>query len=62
MSRPFTTIGGVIFLIVAAVHAWRLAAGWSVDIDGHAVPMAASWAAVAVAAVLGTMLLVEARR
>ncbi len=60
--KPFTMIAAVLLLIVAIVHAYRLVTHFAVSVDGSAVPMMASWIGVAVAGLLGVMLLVEARR
>ena len=60
--KPFTLIAAILLLIVAALHAYRLVAHFPVSVDGSAVPMVASWIGVAVAGLLGVMLLVEARR
>ena len=62
MSKPFTTIGAIIFLVVAAAHAYRLYAGFTVVVGGRDIPMMASWIGGAIAAVLGIMMLVESRR
>jgi hypothetical protein len=62
MSKPFTTIGAIVFLIVAAVHAYRIYADVPVTFGVHDIPMMASWIAAAVSALLGIMLLVESRR
>jgi lipopolysaccharide export LptBFGC system permease protein LptF len=61
-SKPFTMIAALLLLIVAGVHAYRLATGMAVEVQGSAVPMIASWIGVAVAALLAFMLLVEAKR
>ena len=61
-SKPFTMIAALLLLIVAGVHAYRLATGMAVSVQGSAVPMIASWIGVAVAGILGAMLLVEAKR
>lgn len=60
--KPFTTIGALIFLLVAAAHAYRAYSGLAVTFDGHDVPMMASWIAAAVSGLLGLMMLMEARR
>ena len=60
--RPFTVIAALLFLIMAAVHAYRLATGFEVSIHGSAVPMMVSWIAIAVTGLLGVMLLREAKR
>ena len=59
--KPFTTIAGLLFLVIAAVHAYRLYEGFAISVAGHAIPLAASWAGVALGAVFGVMLLSEAR-
>ena len=60
--KPFTLIAAVVFLAVAAAHAYRIYAGLAVTIGPHAIPMSASWAGAVIAALLGIMLLVESRR
>ena len=62
MSKPFTIIGAIVFLLVAAAHAYRIYAGLAVTVGPHDIPMVASWIGAAVAALLGIMLLVESRR
>jgi len=62
MSRPFTIIGALIFLAVASAHIFRIAAGLSVMIGSHDIPMVASWIAAAVAAFIGIMTIIEMRR
>jgi len=62
MSKPFTVIAAIIFLIVAAAHAYRAYTGVTVVVDGHEVPMMASWIGGVIAALFGIMLLVESRR
>ena len=51
-QRNFSFVAGLIFLLVALVHLWRVVAGWDVIIDGTAVPMWCSWVAVGFAGVL----------
>ncbi len=60
--KPFTTIAAIVLLIVAAAHVYRLVASVSVSLDGHILPMWISWAGAAFAALLGVMLIIEARR
>lgn len=60
--KPFTMIGAVIFLMVAAAHVYRAYAGLPVAVSGHDIPVMASWIAGAVSALLGIMLFVESRR
>jgi hypothetical protein len=62
MSRPFTQLAGVLLLIVAVAHAYRIYAGLAVTIGAHSVPMWASWLGAAVAALLALMIFAESRR
>ena len=62
MSKPFTMIGAIVFLLVAAAHAYRIYAGIPVTVGVHDIPMMVSWIGGAVAALLGIMLLVESQR
>jgi hypothetical protein len=62
MSKPFTTIAGLLFLVGAAIHAYRVYSGFAVVIAGHAIPLWRSWIGVAVGALFGIMLLSESRR
>jgi len=62
MSRPFTIVGAIILLAVAAAHVCRIAAGVAVMIGSHDVPMVASWIAAAIAAFVGMMTIIELRR
>jgi hypothetical protein len=58
----FTRIASIVFLIVAAAHAYRLYAHLSVVIGSYSVPMWFSWLGAAGAALLCVMLFVENRR
>jgi hypothetical protein len=61
--KPFTTIAGLIFLVGAAIHAYRLFANhFAVSVAGHAIPLNWSWVLLLVGVVLGVGLLSEARR
>jgi hypothetical protein len=60
--KPFTVIAALIFLLMAAVHAYRLATGFEISVHGHSVSMAVSWIAIAITVLLGVMLLREAKR
>ena len=62
MSKPFTVIAGLLFLLGAAIHGYRLYSHFTVVIAGHDIPLYASWIFVAVGVVVGLMLLSEARR
>ena len=60
--RPFTMIGAVIFLMVAAAHLYRAFAELPVTIADHEIPLMASWIAGGISGLLGVMMLVESRR
>ena len=60
--KIFTLLGALVFLVVAAAHAYRLYTGMSVTVGGHVIPMSLSIWGGAVAAILGFGLLFEARR
>lgn len=60
--RPFTMIGGLVLLFIAAMQAVRAVLGFEVIINGFAVPVIASWAAAAILGALGFMVLREAQR
>jgi uncharacterized membrane protein len=62
VRRPFTFIAAIIFLIIAFAHVYRLATGFQVVVGSHTLPMPISWVGLAVGALLGIMLIVEARR
>ena len=62
MRRPFTTIGALLFLIVAVAQATRAVLGVDVVVDNtFHVPIIASWIAAAVTGLLAIMLFREAR-
>jgi len=52
-EKNYALISGILFVLVATIHAWRIAQGWTVTVDGTAVSMLASWVAVLIAAGLG---------
>lgn len=60
--KPFTLITALVLLLVAAVHAYRLYTGFDVIVDGHDMPMWASYLGVAIPAFLAIMLVIEYRR
>ncbi len=60
--KPFTLIGAILFLLVAAAHVYRAYMALPVVIDGHPISVMASWIAAAVSGVVGIMLFMEARR
>jgi hypothetical protein len=62
MSKLFTRLAAVLFLLAGAVHAYRVYSGFSLVVHGHAIPVWGSWIGVAVALLFGVMLIVESRR
>jgi hypothetical protein len=63
MSKFFTVIAALLFLVAAAAHAYRLFSHhFNIIVADHDIPLWASWPAGAVTLLLGVMLLNEARR
>ena len=60
--RPFTTISAIIFAIMALIHAYRLATGFTINVAGSEIGQGVSWVALIVTAVLAYGLFREARR
>jgi hypothetical protein len=51
-SKTYSFASGIVFLVVAVVHAIRLINGWNVVMGSWMVPLWASWLGVIVAAFL----------
>jgi len=51
-QKTFTYTAGVVFSLVAALHALRLLLGWDAVIGGWTVPIWLSWVALAAAGYL----------
>jgi hypothetical protein len=51
-KKTYFTVTSLVFLIIAVVHALRVLNGWGAMIGGWPVPMAVSYAAVALGAYL----------
>lgn len=49
MSKPYITISGVIFGVIALLQAWRAAMQLPVQVGTHEVPVVVSWVAAVVA-------------
>ena len=60
--KPFSLVAGLLLGLIALVQLIRLVFGWSVVINGFAVPFWPSAVACLVMAVLAVMVLREARR
>ncbi|MGB9153742.1 MAG: hypothetical protein WCD70_11740 [Alphaproteobacteria bacterium] len=51
-QHNFSLVAGVIFLVMALAHLWRIAQGWGVVIEGYVIPMWISWVGMIVAGFL----------
>ena len=61
-NKPFTTIAALIFLLIALVHAYRLATHFQVVMGSHTIPQWASWIGLIIPAILAWGLWQESRR
>ncbi|HWI77068.1 MAG TPA: hypothetical protein VNS53_08320 [Sphingomicrobium sp.] len=61
-NKPVTTIAAIIFLIMAVVHAYRLATQFQITVGNHTIPMWVSWAGLIIPLLLAWGLWREARR
>lgn len=61
-NRPFTLVAAVIFLLMAAVHVYRLLTHFQVIVGSQVIPQYVSWIAIIVTGGLSLMLFREARR
>ena len=55
-------LSALVFLVIAALHVYRIYAGIPVLVGSFAVPMAASWYAAVATGLLGLLLLISARK
>ncbi len=53
-QRMFSATTGVIFLLIALLHTFRIVFGVEWIVEGWAVPMGASWVAALIAAYLAS--------
>ena len=60
--KPFTVIAATIFLLMALLHAYRIATHFQVIIGSHTIAQGVSWVAAVVLAALSYGLFKEARR
>jgi len=51
-QRTYSLIAGIIFSLVALLHAFRLFYGWHVTIEGLVVPIWISWIGLVIAGYL----------
>ena len=61
-SRPFTLIAAAIFLLIALVHAYRIAIGIPITIGNAVISQNLSWVGLIIAGGLSFGLFREARR
>ena len=47
-QKSFSLVAGLVFLLVAVMHALRLALGWHVTFGGWTLPMWVSWVALVI--------------
>lgn len=60
--KPFTAIAAAIFLLMAVIHAYRLATEFPIVIGGAVVGQPVSWIALVATSILAIGLFREARR
>jgi hypothetical protein len=53
-QKRFSLVASVIFLLIALVHALRLAFGWHAVVNGWSVPLWVSWLALVIALYLAS--------
>jgi hypothetical protein len=58
MKAFIVVLSALLFLVMAALHAYRAYAGIPVEIGHHALPIMASWICTGVTGVLGILLLI----
>ena len=60
--KPYTAAASVVFTLVAIAQLLRFALGWTVLVNGFAIPLWASAVACIIAAILAVMIRREARQ
>lgn len=48
-QKTYFLVVGLIFLLVALMHALRLIFGWNIEVNGWILPLWASWFAIVIA-------------
>jgi len=61
-NRPFTMLAALIFLVMAAAHAYRIVTHFQIVLGSHTIALAISWVAILVTLVMAWGLYREARR
>ena len=62
MKTFVVILSALVFLVIAALHVYRIYAGIPVLVGSFAVPMAGSWYAAIATGLLGLLLLIFARK
>ena len=60
--KPFTMLAALVFLVVAAVHAYRVYAAWTIVVGPYDIPMWVSYGGVILPLILSFLLFREAGR
>ena len=55
-------IGGIVFCLVALIHALRLYYQWEIQVDGYLIPMSASIIGLVVAGILALWMFIAASK
>ena len=58
MKTFVVVVSALLFLLIAAMHAYRAYAGIPVEVGHHVIPVMASWVCAGVTGLLGLLLLV----
>ena len=62
MTKPFTMIAAALFAIAMLLHIYRLFTHYQITVGTHAIPQAASYVAIVVAAIMAWGLYQESKR
>ena len=62
MKSFIVVVSALVFLVIAAMHGYRIYAGIPVEVAHHAVPMVCSWYGAGLSAALGLLLLAFGRK
>ncbi len=62
MKSFVVMLAALVFLVIAALHGYRVYAAVPVIVAGHVIPLVVSWYGAAISALLAVLLLIFARR
>jgi len=62
MRKPFTMIGAILLLLIAAMNVYRTYSGMDLTVSGQAVPMMVNYVTAAIFAIVGLLTLTEIRK